>query len=61
MIKFTESDLTNKIASLTEELKDKILFLAYDNSFISIINYKNVKSQDIINEIAYTTRMTCSI
>ncbi len=58
MIKFTESDIKNKIDSLPNELREKLLFLAYDNSFVSIINYRSVKTQDVINEIDYATRMT---
>ena len=58
MIKFTELDIIKKMDSLPKELKDKLLFLAYDNSFVSMINYRSVKTQDVINEIDYTTRMT---
>ncbi len=58
MINFTELDFTTKLGVLPQELQDKLLLLRFDGKFLSIINYKTSKSQEVINNIDYATRIT---
>ena len=58
MINFTESDFTTKITVLPIALQDKLLLLRYDGKFLSIINHKASKPQEVITKIERATRLT---
>lgn len=58
MINFTEQDFIKTTESLPSELQEKILLLSYDDSFVKMINYKTVKTKEIISTIDYATKIT---
>lgn len=58
MLNFTEQNFIDKMSKMPEELQKKLLLLSYDGSFLSIINYKNVKPTEVISAIDYATKVT---
>ena len=58
MIKVTEEKIIDKLNSLSEETREMLLMLSYNDDFISMVNHDKVKSKDIIDDIERYTRMT---
>lgn len=58
MLNFNESDFVNNLEKLPQDIQDKLLMLKFDDVFLKIINYKNIKSEDVIKKIDYATRIT---
>jgi hypothetical protein len=58
MLNFNESDFINNLGKLPQDLQDKLIMLKFDDNFLNIINYKNVKSESVVKAIDYATRIT---
>ena len=57
MINFTKTDLENRLKTLSKEMQDKLLMLSYEDYFRNIINYKNVKDDEIFDAVGYAARV----